>query len=145
MENEKIGEALEGAFETVLRVPAVRRRKNIRYAYTVKVGYEKIQKLRDEGYTYDTICEALVAKGVFDEGADSANLRSAYRRETKRRARRDQIERERAESEKGGEKPEKDTLAAESRKKLTRELTGGKFVDTGAGAVRKLPNGSFEF
>jgi hypothetical protein len=145
LENEELKEALRGAVEEVMRLPAIRRRKNIRCAYVVKVGYEEIRKLRNEGYSYDTICAALVAKGVFDEGAAPKSLGMAFRRETSRRARREQRENGKPEREKSAAADKPDISSQEAREKRVRELTGGPVIKAGAGTIRKLPGGTFEF
>ena len=85
METQTIEEALKGAVASIRKTPVVRRRKNVSYAVVVKVGYEEIQKLRNDGYSYDIICRTLSENGALDVDASPKNLCTAFLRETKRR------------------------------------------------------------
>jgi hypothetical protein len=147
--------------ETVRRVPAMRRRKNIRYAHVAKVGYEEIQQLRDDGYSYDTIRDDLVARGVFEEGAASGNLCSAFLRERKRRAMSERPEAERSgwkEAKKPREsetptvihevpkpEPAKPNIQKKSEEReFVRKITGST-EETGLGKLTRHSDGSFDF
>jgi len=92
LETQRIESAVKEAAESIRKTPAVRRRKNVSYAAVVKVGYEEIQKLRNDGYSYDVICEVLSEKGVLAVDASPKNLRTAFMREAKRRFSRTQEE-----------------------------------------------------
>jgi hypothetical protein len=85
MDTQSIGEAIKTAAEIIRKFPPVRRRKNVSHALAVKSGYVEIQKLREEGYSYDVICGEFAGKGVLPSGASPKNLCSAFLRETKRR------------------------------------------------------------
>jgi len=85
METQSIEAAVKVAAESIRMSPAVRRRKNVSYAIVVKVGYEEIRKLRNDGYSYDIICKMLSENGALDYNASPKNLCTAFLRETKRR------------------------------------------------------------
>jgi hypothetical protein len=77
--------AVKNAADCIRHTPAVRNRKNVIYAIVVKVGYEEIKKLRDDGYSYDIICKMLSENGALGVGASPKSLCTAFLRETKRR------------------------------------------------------------
>jgi len=127
----------------------------VSYALVVKVGYEEIQKLRNDGYSYDIICETLSENGVLDVGASPKNLCSAFLRETKRRLIRQQasgrnidastktnVETEPLTS--GANSPNSDGKATEKEREKVRRLTDTT-VDTGLGKIIKHTDGSFDF
>lgn len=161
MDANDIRDAMKGVAESVRENAAVRRRKNVSYALVAKAGYDEIQKLRKDGYSYDVICEALVSKGILGEGAAPKILSMAFLREEKRRNKREQERAEGGKEEKREEKPSvkpardggeqkgsKEREAAHKPKEDSedrlKDLTSS-VVDTGTGQIRKLPNGSFEF
>lgn len=88
MDAQNIREAVKDAAESIRKSPPIRRRENTAYALVVKSAYDAIQKLREEGYSYDVICETFSEKGVLHPGANPKNLCSAFLRETKRRDKR---------------------------------------------------------
>jgi hypothetical protein len=83
-----IKEALKEAVEALRKTPPTQRRDNASYSLAVRSGYEDIKQLREDGYSYDVICEALSEKGVLQPNAKPKNLCSAFLRETKRREKR---------------------------------------------------------
>jgi len=85
METRDIEAAMKSAAESLRKTPAVRRRKNVSYAIVVKVGYEDIQELRNDGYSFDVICKTLSEKGALCVGASPKYFRTAFLREKKRR------------------------------------------------------------
>jgi len=138
LETQSIKAAVKGAVESIRKTPAVRRRKNVSYAVVVKVGYEEIQKLRNDGYSYDVICKMLSENGALDTEARPKNLCTAFLRETKRRLLRAQVN---ASTLKTSSAPVEKT---EQEKEWTRKMTG-TVVDTGLGTIIKHTDGSFEY
>jgi hypothetical protein len=156
LETQSIEAAVKGAVDSIRKIPAVRRRKNVSYAVVVKVGYEEIQKLKDDGYSYEIICKMLSENGALDVNASPKNLCTAFLRETKRRLSRARMNSSNkaasgiyAPAEKivpaavnqnnGGEanKTERD-------KEQARTQTG-TVVDTGLGKIIKNTDGSFDY
>jgi hypothetical protein len=76
---------LKDAVISVRKRAPIRRRNDISYALVVKTGYEEILKLREDGYSYDVICEVFAENGFFPNGANPKSFRSAFLRETNRR------------------------------------------------------------
>ena len=159
MEVQIIESAVKNAAESIRKTPAVRRRKNVSYALVVKVGYEEIQKLRNDGYSYDVICNMLSEYGALDAGSNPKNLCSAFLRETKRR-----LSRQKANQSVFRENnvpAEKADSIAQNPQKATRNNGGeaiktegekervqpamGTVVNTGLGQIIKRPDGSFEY
>jgi hypothetical protein len=162
LETEFIEAAVKGAAEQIRKTPAVSKRKNVSYAIVVKVGYEEIQKLRDDGYSYDIICKILSENGTLDAVANPKNFCTAFLRETKRRLSRIQrnnsnggTNRVNAPAEKTDSIAENSNKAAQNNergevKKTEREkeqirAKTGTVVDTGLGRIIKHPDGSFDY
>ena len=159
METEKIETVLKDAVDSIRKTPAVRRRKNVSYALVVKVGYEEIEKLRNDGYSYDIICKILSENSLLDADANPKNLCTAFLRETKRRLSRQKanqsifresnVPAEKADSRavnpnkaiqnNGGE-----AIKTEGEKERVRPSMG-TVVNTGLGQIIKRPDGSFEY
>jgi hypothetical protein len=85
MGTDDIGELVRSAADSVRKRPAGRKRANMSYSLTVKAGYEEILGLREDGYSYDLICEAFAENGLLPERANPKTLCSAFLREKKRR------------------------------------------------------------
>jgi hypothetical protein len=88
MDAQNIREAVKDAAESIRKSPPVRRRKSMAYALAVKAGYDVIQKLLEDGYSYDVICGELAERGALPSGASPKNLCSAFLREKKRKEKR---------------------------------------------------------
>jgi hypothetical protein len=85
MNTDDMSELVRRAVDSVRERPAARRRANASYALTVKAGYEEILGLRDDGYSYDLICEVFAENGLLPEHANPKTLCSAFLREKRRR------------------------------------------------------------
>jgi hypothetical protein len=85
MNTDDINELVRRAAGSVRERPAARRRANMSYALMVKAGYEEILGLREDGYSYDLICEAFAENGLLPEHANPKTLCSAFLREKRRR------------------------------------------------------------
>ena len=147
MEAQSIEAAIKGAADSIRRTPAVRRRKNASYAIVVKVGYEEIQKLRNDGYSYDIICKMLSENGALGVDANPKNLCTAFMRETKRRHSRVQANSSipRANVVPAGERSKTgEADKTEQDNERTRRMTG-RVVDTGLGKITKNSDGSFDY
>jgi hypothetical protein len=160
--DENIREKLREAAESVRQRAALKNYKNVSYASVVRTGYEEIQKLREEGYTYNVICEAFVERGILKESATPKGLSTIFQRETKRRAKlsersgnggsRENNQGKKAsiitKNEEAGLKNAKKKEPEETREddvtERLKQLTG-TVVDTGTGKIRKMPGGTFEF
>jgi len=153
---QSLEEALRRSIDSVREAPAVRRRGDVSYALVVKVGYEEIQKLRSDGYSYDVICETLSRNGVLDTGASPKNLCSAFLRETKRRLKRQQTPGHNIDAsmktdagttpvapDTNGVRTGEKVAEKESEKARIRRLTG-TIVNTGLGEIVKHTDGSFD-
>jgi hypothetical protein len=164
MDAQNIREAVNDAAEFIRKSPPVQRRENITYALVVKSAYDLIQKLREEGYSYDVICRAFSEKGVLRTGANAKNFCSAFLREMRRRektaVRTDEskhMEKKKADvssfgnASKGTEgsvTPQKQTNPENSETKKTggKKLLNMPFYDTGTGVrITKHSDGSFDF
>ena len=149
MEIQSIEAAVKDAAESIRKTPAVRRRENVSYAIVVKVGYEEIQKLRNDGYSYDIICKMLSENGALNVDASPKSLCTAFLRETKRRLSRTQANSsipkassatvEKAAQNNGGE-----SKKTERGKEQVRTATGA-VVNTGLGIIVKNSDGSFDY
>jgi hypothetical protein len=167
LENEDIKEALRHAVKSVREKPAVKRHKNISFSLAVKTGYDEIRALRDEGYSFEIICEEFVLNGVLPEGANPKALCSAFLRERKRKDRNSRVPAQAVQKPPGREKsgvaditppanvknagPDKKTAPPKNEsddearaKERIKDLTS-ILVDTGTGVIRKFTDGSFEF
>jgi hypothetical protein len=78
---------LNEAFDAVRKRVAIKRRKNVSYSLIARVGYEKIQKLKKDGFSYDIICEVFVENRLLPDSANPKSLCVAFLREKKRRER----------------------------------------------------------
>ena len=152
---------MKGAVDSIRKMPAVRRRKNVSYAVVVKVGYEEIQKLRNDGYSYDIICRTLSENGALDVDASPKNLCTAFLRETKRRLLRTQVNASYREVDRISVPTEKTSLVTAKPNNATQNNGGetgktdqekekklkitGTVVNTGLGTIIKNPDGSFEY
>ena len=147
MEIENIEASVKCAVDSVRKTIAVRRRKNVSYAIVVKVGYEEIQKLRSDGYSYDIICKMLSENGALGVDANPKNLCTAFLRETKRRLSRVQVNSSipRANVVSAGERSKTgEADKTERDNERTRRMTG-RVVDTGLGKIIKNTDGSFDY
>ena len=156
METENLETALKSAVDSIRKTPAVRRRRNVSYAVVAKVGYEEIQKLRNDGYSYEIICKMFAEHGVLGVGASPKNLCRAFLRETKRRFSRTQVNAPNRGSSRvntpagmvnsGSVNPNKaaQNKGGEAEKELDRK-TPGTVANTGFGKIIKRSDGSFEY
>ena len=149
METQSIEAALKSAVDSIRRTPAIRRRKNVSYVTVVKVGYEEIQKLRSDGYSYDIICKILSENGALGVDASPKNLCTAFLREKNRRLSRTQTasQNPRASSSLTGKANQNnggEAKKTEQEKGQTRAMAG-TVVDTGTGKIIKRMDGSFEY
>jgi hypothetical protein len=85
LDTDELRELLKDAVVSVRKRAPIRRRNDVSYALVVKTGYDEILKLREDGYSYDVICEVFAEKGLFPNGANPKSFRSAFLRETNRR------------------------------------------------------------
>jgi hypothetical protein len=85
LDTDELRGLLESAVISVRKRAPIRRRDDVSYAMVVKTGYEEILRLREDGYSYDVICEVFAEKGLFPNGANPKSFRSAFLRETNRR------------------------------------------------------------
>lgn len=159
MEVQNIEAALEKAFDSIRKRPAYRRRKNVSYAVVVKVGYEEIQKLRSDGYSYDVICRALSQNGALHISASPKHLCTAFLREKKRRLARVQENAPNGESSRFNAQTKKMSQATTSpnmsvmskgimpEKVDQREtkIRSTRVIQTGLGKIIRKPDGSFEY
>jgi hypothetical protein len=156
---ENIREKLREAAESVRQRAALKNCKNISYASVVKTGYEEIQKLREEGYTYNVICEAFIERGILKDSATPKGLSTIFQRETKHRAKLSEGAGERRENKqeksaskitqneeaglKNAKKQGQEKVPEDDVTERLKQLTG-TVVDTGTGKIRKMPGGTFE-
>lgn len=145
MDTDDIGVTLKRAVDSIRSRPAVRRRANAPYALVARAGYEEVRKLREDGYSYDVICEEFAKKDLLPEGANPKTLCSAFLREKKRRRKRNVQSADTADKPTGAPlaervKPADDTTEKERIRKLT-----GTTVNMGLGNITKHADGSFEF
>jgi hypothetical protein len=85
LDTDELRGLLKDAVISVRKRAPIRRRDDVSYALVVKIGYEEILRLREDGYSYDVICEVFAENGLFPNGANPKSLRSAFLRETNRR------------------------------------------------------------
>jgi len=155
LETESIEAALKSAVESIRKTPAVRRRKNVSYAVVAKVGFDEIQKLSNDGYSYDIICKMLTENGALDAGANPKYLSRAFLRETKRRLSQTQVNAPNRGEGKAYTSAGKvdSTVAApnkaiqnkvgEANKELEKKMPD-RVVNTGLGRIIKNSDGSFD-
>ena len=159
MKAQNIEGAVKDAAELIRKTPAIGSHKNASYAIVVKVGYEEIQKLRNDGYGYDIICKTLSDKGALAVDAKPKYLRIAFMRETKRR-----LSRTRMNSSTpgpGSGSMRKATSVTASPNKVVQNKTGEtnraeqeqerinkmtrEVINTGTGKVVKNADGTFDY
>ena len=142
MDVQNLKESLKNAADLLKETPAIRRRENMDYALVVRTGYEEIKKLRDEGHSWDIICETLSKTGALNAGAKPKNLCSAFLREAKRRLKRQQAPGRNIKAS-AGATPDIKAAGEESEKEKIRRLTSTT-VETGQGKRVKHTDGSFD-
>jgi hypothetical protein len=59
LDTDEIKGLLKNAVISVRKNPPIKRRDDVSYSRVVKAGYEEILKLREDGYSYDVICEVF--------------------------------------------------------------------------------------
>jgi hypothetical protein len=155
LDTKDIGESVRFAVDSIRKLPAIRRRANVSYSLVVKSGYEEIHGLREDGYSYDLICEVFAQNGLLSERANPKALCNAFLREKKRRekkgvqepgaAGKNALPAARANLPTQAPAPEKQNPGDEAaEKERIRKLTGN-VVDTGLGKIIKHSDGSFEY
>jgi hypothetical protein len=141
--------------DSLRKLPSAKRHANISFALVVKSGYEEIRKLREDGYSFDLICEAFARNGLLSEYAKPNSLRTAFSREKSRREQKD-TQKQNAVMDKAkpavkgnvslkSPEPQKanaDDNTAENER--IRKMTGIT-VNTGLGEVVKHSDGTFDF
>jgi hypothetical protein len=159
LEADGVGGVLQAAVHSVRSRVAMKGHKNAKYSLIVKTGYDEILKLREEGYSYNVICEVFAENGLLPNGANPKTFCSAFLREMKRREKRQKIgapqnpDTEKTVSvasvktDKAIKKVAQEMEAPEEaavEKEWIRKLDGIE-VDTGRGKITKHSDGSFDF
>jgi hypothetical protein len=118
------------------------------YSLTVKAGYEEILGLRDDGYSYDLICEVFAENGILPEHANPKTFCSAFLREKKRREKKARpyggAKKEAIPDQPKAEQVKLNFAADLKKKKETKALTGFT-EETALVKVTRHSDGSFEF
>jgi hypothetical protein len=155
LDTDEIRGLLKNAVTSVRKRAPIRRRDDVSYALIAKTGYEEILKLREDGYSYDIICEVFAESGLFPNGANPKTFRSAFLRETNRREKKLKA----AIPENPGAAQKADAPAVKtdspanviapkpkdvSEKEWIRKQTSA-VIDTGLGRIVKYSDGSFDY
>jgi hypothetical protein len=156
LDTDEIRGLLKNAVTSVRKRAPVKRHNDVSYALVVKTGYEEILKLREDGYSYDVICEVFAENGLFPNGANPKTFRSAFLRETVRREKKlkaaipknagvaqKAVPAVKTDRPANGIAPKpKDKEASEKEWILKQTST---VVDTGLGKIIKYSDGSFDY
>jgi len=151
LEAQSVEAAVKCAADSIRKTHVGTKRRNSEYAIVVKIGYDEIQKLRDDGYGYDIICKTLSENGTLDVDASPKNLCTAFLRERKRRQSRTHGRPSiakpsggMAEKSKAVESINREAARAEPENEQTKKL-GGRVISTGLGNIIKNTDGSFDY
>lgn len=157
LDTDELRELLKDAVVSVRKRAPVKRRNDVSYALVVKTGYDEILRLREDGYSYDIICEVFAENGLFPNGANPKSLRSAFFRETNRREKK--LKAEITKNQGTAQKAAASAIKTDSpangivvkprdkeatEKEWFRQQTSA-VVDTGLGKIIKHSNGSFDY
>ena len=109
------------------------------YSKAVYAAFGEILALREEGFSMVAICKVMKSDGLLPKNANPYSFRRAFKREFTRREKTAKIH--------GGNNPIGDVneSAAPIRKHIAADNGKNAIEKTGGGAVKKLPNGSFEY
>ena len=155
LDTKDIGESVRFAADSLRKLPAIRRRANVSYSLVVKTGYEEIRGLREDGYSYDLICEVFAQNGLLYGRTNPKSLCTAFLREKKRREKKAQSsgvvkkdvisttpKAEPAKPDSGA--PSSPSMENEKAEERVKMLTGSE-EDTARGKLTKHSDGSFDF
>jgi hypothetical protein len=157
LDTDEIRGLLENAVVSVRKRAPIRRRDDVSYALVVKTGYEEILKLREDGYSYDIICEVFAENGLFPNGANPKTFRSAFLRETNRREKKQKpaipetsntVQKTAAPAVKtdspvNGIVPKPKNNGASEKEWISKQTS--TVIDTGLGKIVKRSDGSFSY
>ncbi len=132
---------IENLLEKLSKESPIRRRKNVSFVRIVKSNFEKLESLREQGYSFDLIFEKLSLGGFLEERQDPKHLQQAFQRE---KLRREKVK------HKGVDKKIYDTekKTASSKDLLQSkppEVSNSTSPDSAIPRIRKKSDGTFEF
>jgi hypothetical protein len=148
LDTEGICESVRFAADSLRKLPAIRRRANVSYSLVVKAGYEEIRGLREDGYSYDLICEVFAQNGLLHGHTNPKALCTAFLREKKRRERKVQssgvVKKDVISATPKAEPAKPDFSDPLAGKEKIKALTGSA-EETALGKLTKHSDGSFDF
>jgi hypothetical protein len=158
LDTKEIVESVRLAADSLRKLPAAKRHANVSYSLVVKAGYEEIRGLREDGYSFDLVCETLTKYGILPEYANPKALCTAFLREKKRREKRDAQKRDGTKKTvtpvtglnlpvkpltKAPEAAKTNLDNETAEKERIRKMTGVT-VNTGLGTIVKHSDGTFD-